>query len=69
MPHRQHPQATNLLRSVEHYGRKAAWHLGVQPDLDSSLDLMREKEKNRHTVEQLNVTVDSTVSNSIQFQS
>jgi len=70
VPHRQHPQATDLLWSVEHYGREAARHLGVQANLDPSLDLMREEEeKNRHTVEQLHVTVDNRVSESIEFQS
>ena len=54
MAHRQHPQSTNLLWSVEHDRRKAAWHLGVQSDLDPSLDLMREREEEeeQHTLAQ-----------------
>ena len=38
--HGEHAQASQLLGSVEHHGREAARHLGVQADLDTGLDLM-----------------------------
>ena len=37
--HGQHAQAAQLLGRVEHNGREPARHLGVQADLDPSLDL------------------------------
>ena len=33
--HGQHAQAANLLGAVEHHGREAAGHLGVEADLDA----------------------------------
>ena len=40
MSHRQHTQSTQLLRGVEDDRREPTGHLGVQPNLDSSLDLI-----------------------------
>ena len=41
VPHGEHAQAAQLLGSVEHHGREAAGHLGVQADLDTGLDLRK----------------------------
>ena len=38
--HRQHAEASELLRRVEHDRREPARHLGVEADLDTSLDLV-----------------------------
>mmetsp|Transcript_35305 Transcript_35305/g.88749 ORF Transcript_35305/g.88749 Transcript_35305/m.88749 type:complete len:781 (-) Transcript_35305:276-2618(-) len=40
VPHGQHAQSAQLLGRVEHHGREAAGHLGVQADLDARLDLV-----------------------------
>ena len=39
MAHGQHPQAPQLLRCVEHHRGEPAGHLGVQPNLDTGLNL------------------------------
>ena len=40
MPHGQHTQTTKLFWSVEYHWREPAWHLRVQTNLYSSLDLV-----------------------------
>ena len=37
---RKHSQTSQFLRRVEHYRREAAWHLTVQTDFDTSLNLV-----------------------------
>lgn len=38
--HRQHAEATQLLRRVENYWRKASRHLGIEPDFDARLNFV-----------------------------
>lgn len=40
MAHGQHAQASQLLRGVEHHRGEPARHLGVEANLDPSLDLV-----------------------------
>ena len=40
MAHGQHAKATQLFGSVEDYRRETARHLGVEPDLDTCLNLV-----------------------------
>lgn len=40
MAHRQHAEAAQLFGRVEDDGGEAAWHFGVQADLDTRLDLV-----------------------------
>mmetsp|Transcript_98960 Transcript_98960/g.262869 ORF Transcript_98960/g.262869 Transcript_98960/m.262869 type:complete len:322 (-) Transcript_98960:3361-4326(-) len=40
VPHAQHAEAAQLLRSVEHHGRESRRHLGVKANLDAGLHLV-----------------------------
>jgi hypothetical protein len=40
MSHRQHTKPSKFLWTIENYWRESTWHLTVQPNLDTSLDLI-----------------------------